>query len=231
MDYLRSCYETDMVLVQGGPPVHVRWYFVPDTNPVIRKHSFGSLNWIKPDAPTDHIGEVVGASRSWVDGSFPAWLKPNPTHSRTGLLDWYVTGAPPGFSVTAGFNWEGKRAFPPSPVDTGIFPPAETSVSATLVSSIYGPLGGINFPPGEHQPGWFRNPPGGGTIYYYFFDSNKNLFKCGTGGLVTTLHVNRQILFDGRFGPLQCTSSGASSTWIDPTNTLLDPGEVLTLTP
>lgn len=122
MDYLRSCYETDMVLQQGAAPVHVRWYFVDPANPVIRTHSFGSLNWIKPDAPTDHIGEVVGASRSWVDGSRPTWLRDNPTHSRTGLLPWYITGAPPDFFVNAGVTFDGKRVFPPGGATAGIFP-------------------------------------------------------------------------------------------------------------
>lgn len=70
---LRSCYETEMRLCadEAIPPVKVRWFFVPENAPTLPYLTpFNSLNWHSPkDGDIGPLGEVVGAERTWRDGS------------------------------------------------------------------------------------------------------------------------------------------------------------------
>lgn len=75
MDVLRSCYTTKMRFYNGGPEVDVAWYFAPPGAILFAKeHNFGSLNYSKGewDVSDTTIGEVVGAARTWRNGSLPA---------------------------------------------------------------------------------------------------------------------------------------------------------------
>lgn len=70
MDYMRSCYECDMVFREGDNPVRVQWYFVDeDAECFPGHHRFGSQNWIDTKINLS-IGEQV-SPRIWRDGSKP----------------------------------------------------------------------------------------------------------------------------------------------------------------
>jgi hypothetical protein len=71
MDRGRSCYETDMVLRVGDPPVRVRWFFAePGAKRLPYRHHFGSLNWERPVTDlSPGLGEVPDAPRAWYNGA------------------------------------------------------------------------------------------------------------------------------------------------------------------
>ena len=71
MDYLRSCYEVDMVFRVGDPPIKVRWYFVDcnhNNHPLWTP--FASANWVSRVCEAGALGEQPG-SRPWANGSRP----------------------------------------------------------------------------------------------------------------------------------------------------------------
>lgn len=71
MDYLRSCYSTKFrVFSDSVDTIDVDWYFCkPSAVPLGVPHSFGSLNWGYPDAPSGKVGEVPGEPRPWRNGA------------------------------------------------------------------------------------------------------------------------------------------------------------------
>lgn len=74
MDYIRSCYTTDMRFKTGASPVSVQWFFCPTGAKFFTaRHRYASLNNVPGDYVDDgSIGEVPGAVRSWRNGSLPA---------------------------------------------------------------------------------------------------------------------------------------------------------------
>lgn len=72
MDWLRSCYKTQMRMVVGGPTVEVRWFKCDKKAPINRmRNGFGSIIWendwrLKKDQ--GKAGEVYGTERVWYNG-------------------------------------------------------------------------------------------------------------------------------------------------------------------
>lgn len=100
MDYLRSCYEVDMIFRVGDAPIKVRWYFVDCEHENFPGwHSFGSANWVSRVCQSGAIGEQPGP-RQWVNG------QPPPNAGDGGVfavacaeeqpLDWWESGIPTG---------------------------------------------------------------------------------------------------------------------------------------
>lgn len=74
MDYIRSCYKSNMRLYSDRPDVLTpgRWYFSPEGAKVIPfQHKFGSSSWL-PNGRDDSVplGEV-GARGAWTNGRCP----------------------------------------------------------------------------------------------------------------------------------------------------------------
>jgi len=71
---LRSCYKTLMRFPSGGGYVEipVRWFFADDLPWFVGKTPYASINYrgIK-ELPEQGEGEVVGATRQWVNGANP----------------------------------------------------------------------------------------------------------------------------------------------------------------
>lgn len=98
MDYIRSCYETDMRLSAdvSAPPVRVRWHFCASNAKLFgNRTSFRSLNNTASSVPLGGVlGEVEGAERKYVKGIMP----PGRTGQRfCGPLDWWRDGVPNTF--------------------------------------------------------------------------------------------------------------------------------------
>jgi len=71
MDFLRSCYQCNMVFRDGDSPIPVKWYFAsPDANAFPGWHKFGSANWVNRETSAGALGEQPG-TRAWRDGSPP----------------------------------------------------------------------------------------------------------------------------------------------------------------
>lgn len=72
VDFLRSCYSTQMRVFQdpGAPLVDVQWYFVPSNRPALPVETvFTSRNWEPYPVGWPALGEVEGAARPWRNGS------------------------------------------------------------------------------------------------------------------------------------------------------------------
>ena len=108
MDYLRSCYSTDMRFSDGGSSTNVKWFFAP-TGALwfTDRHRFASLNYWKGDwdASDTTAGEVVGAPRPWRDGSLPAAYDGGRFAGTTTWADTGCTGHPD-------LTWGGSPAMP-----------------------------------------------------------------------------------------------------------------------
>jgi len=72
LDELRSCYSTLAVNRPGQAAVPIHWWFTDAGAPVAPRHQWGSLNWSKPHYGQGELGEVIGAKRTWRNGSKPA---------------------------------------------------------------------------------------------------------------------------------------------------------------
>ncbi len=226
MDWLRSCYRTKMAVTSDGQQANVTWYFVPTRSPAYGRTRYASLNWSFPTRATGIPGEVIGASRTWVDGSTPPWVNANnPENSTLGLPDWYLNGAPPDWPFIMPITWYGARAYP-GPFDVGTFPPPQSFFTASLTSNHHGryttqlpatPYYGWQLPdPVTNRPwaAWFTVP------------NTSPLWACQP----TYTLVGRRGSVLGDYTVLRCTSlNGFISTWDDPKGTFLEAGEVLTL--
>ncbi len=226
VDFLRSCYTTDMAVTVDGKRNTVDWYWVPETAPLMIRSRFGSLNWTKPRYGEGLVGEVIGARRPWRDGSLPVQVnKVNPENSTLGLSDWYLNGAPADWPFIMPITWYGARAYP-GHFDVGIFPPKQTFFTATLTSNLHG-----SYPtwfPVSTGFGWQRPDPITLRPWLAWFKvpDDSPLFSCDPTW--TMVAVRGSILTHPTV--LKCTSQvGYISTWIDPSNTALEAGEILTL--
>lgn len=100
MDYLRSCYSTQMRYEAGDPTkvATVRWYFAdPNQKGLSYPHCFGSLIWFSGQG-NPLVGEVEGAKRVYAKGQKVG----NPTTcAMTAPADWWINGQPPGTPALA----------------------------------------------------------------------------------------------------------------------------------
>lgn len=68
---LRSCYKTTFNF-GNGVVAEGQWYFCDERAAFFPGLSrFGSLNWLPEPLPDDGVGEVLGAPRTWCNGSYP----------------------------------------------------------------------------------------------------------------------------------------------------------------
>jgi hypothetical protein len=100
MDFLRSCYQCEMVFREGDSPIPVKWYFAsPDAYAFPGWHSFPSANWRNRQTTAGELGEQPG-TRTWLNGAPP----PNGGTGNlfalqcTGGVDpeWFKDGIPSG---------------------------------------------------------------------------------------------------------------------------------------
>lgn len=90
MDVIRSCYESDMVLVEGQAPIRVRWFRVDKHAELFPgPHLFGSSVW---DDPKENVtvGEQLPLPKIWANGMRPAGLWGR--YSLLGKFDDFRTG-------------------------------------------------------------------------------------------------------------------------------------------
>jgi len=95
MDYLRSCYSTDMQFDEAGLIVHkVRWYWCePGAKLFPGRNSFSSDNWSPINNSTLGLGEVWNSPRPWSNGSLSVPPPPGDGHV-CGDLSWFSEGCP-----------------------------------------------------------------------------------------------------------------------------------------
>lgn len=92
MDILRSCYRTTMNL-GNGVATEVQWYWCdPAATAFPGLTRFGSLNWLPEPIPDSGVGEVLGARRTWCNGSYPVVPK---GQAPDGPLEDFQTGNNP----------------------------------------------------------------------------------------------------------------------------------------
>lgn len=226
VDYLRSCYSTDMVLRKDGVRSQIVWYFALPGAPLVPyNHSLHSLNWSRPDYGQGQIGEVIGAPRPWRDGSYPDFIgQPSPSYSMAGLPQDWRDGAPLTYGPTI-VTYTGQKGFPYVPRAAGIFPTfyQESFIPPVLSTNIGGPFGPATWIfdrwvwsqgfPTFVQGAWLAAanqgrlyPCVGGSVLRCHFGVNDHVMRCLTYDTATEV-----------------------STWDDPAGGILLPGEVWTL--
>lgn len=94
MDYLRSCYSTDMQFDLAGEIVgKVKWYWAAKGAKIFPyQNSFSSDNWITPSNSTLGLGEVWTSPRPWRNGSLLV-VPPGDGHV-CGDISWFTDGCP-----------------------------------------------------------------------------------------------------------------------------------------
>jgi hypothetical protein len=94
MDYLRSCYSTDMQFDLAGNIVgKVKWYWAAKGAKIFPyQNSFSSDNWITPSNSTLGLGEVWNSPRPWRNGSLLV-VPPGDGHV-CGDISWFTDGCP-----------------------------------------------------------------------------------------------------------------------------------------
>lgn len=94
MDWLRSCYSTDMQFDLAGTIVgKVKWYWCrPGAKVFPYQNSFSSDNWITPANSTLGLGEVWNSPRPWRNGSILV-VPPGDGHV-CGDISWFTDGCP-----------------------------------------------------------------------------------------------------------------------------------------
>lgn len=225
MDYLRSCYSTMMVLSQDGHQAKVDWYFADANAPRLgTRHRMHSLNYVRPSIPLGPIGEVETAGRQWRNGTRPPYIGVStPGYSTVGTPDWWLNGEPAPEGAI-GVNYLGQKGFPYAE-RRGLFPPISPGTHPpSMSSSTRGPATpGLNVPGSFWQFTWASRPSldvAWETVDFLQFACLPSVASCFT-----------QEPF-GAGVALLCTAYNPStgiSTWIDPSASHLDPGEVLTL--
>lgn len=124
MDYIRSCYTTDMRFTTGGTPVSVDWFFAPlGAKHFMGRHRYASLNNARGRFTDDgSIGEVPGAARPWRNGSIPA---PYDGQLLGGDASWFDSGCSghPALAWSGDPSWPiACRISPPPPCVTATLP-------------------------------------------------------------------------------------------------------------
>jgi hypothetical protein len=225
MDFLRSCYKTQMVLDASGTPYDVKWYKADVGAPLFDAEHFSSLNWTRPVYGPPGPGEVPTFKRVYYKGQIPSWIHHTPTFSISGLPDQYRTGAPAPRASPPAIAWDGSRTFPGT-LPAGTFPPrALPAVIRQLTSSVSGDLTqqGVQF--GLYQ--WQFNPDRNLALVAWQ-NPNVPFFTCYP--TTWALQWSRAAPVQG--GIFRCTSYNATtgiSVWDDPSAGVLAAGETLTL--
>lgn len=211
-----------------GRTFPVDWYFVPQTNPILVRNHFSSLNYRRPGVPAGVVGEVPSATRKWRDGSVPPQVnRENATFSRLGLASWYLDGAPDSFPAVQPLTWYGARAFP-GPFNVGTFPPIATSLPMPTLTWTLHPVGADSSTPGLEW-NWHSfglNFLWANAAFPQYTPTSGGLWHCFNPTYV--LFVTNDAF--ETFFPLRCTSFDPVthiSTWDDPRWGIL--GGVLTL--
>jgi hypothetical protein len=106
-DWLRSCYETNMVMQSDGTTYPVTWFFVPPSTPLFPGVHPASLNWIDDDGEVGQVGEEPSLGRNYYKGALPSWVGPNTTFATHGVPQSFITGAA-GPSAGTNQDWLGR---------------------------------------------------------------------------------------------------------------------------
>lgn len=106
VDDIRRCYTTNVRFFKDSEiEIPIRWFFVDDDAKDIAIYTrFGSGNWASDKIDWPGPGEVLGAPRQWVDGSYPPFtggrLPGFEGQFFKGPAEWFADGAPyPGRPV------------------------------------------------------------------------------------------------------------------------------------
>jgi hypothetical protein len=172
MDYIRSCYSTQMRFRTGDTPVSVAWYFCPTgAKKFSSRHRYASLNNARGLYVDDgSIGEVPGAARPWRNGSEPAAYD---GQRIAGTASDFDTGSPTGSTL----SWAGTPEMPIACMLTPP-PPCFTPQLANYNTVEMSFDGGVT---------WLSASPVGGDHWQYSYTVGGRNFLVDTfcGGLVS----------------------------------------------
>jgi len=128
VDYVRSCYRTDMVFRAGDDPVPVEWHFVkPGAGLFPGWNAFTSANWDSRQLFAGDLGEQPG-SKPWRRGNQLPYG--SSTYNCFTQLPWFDTGIPSG-EHTGPVNPDGSLACC-EPTDQSCCPGLGSSVTLTI---------------------------------------------------------------------------------------------------
>lgn len=92
MDFVRSCYVSNMVFYPGGPLVNIRWFFAPNGAELFPGiNEFCSANWDDTKGDAGILGEQ-GPPRPWSAGTAPRLMSGEKVCDP---VEWYRYGQPP----------------------------------------------------------------------------------------------------------------------------------------